>query len=240
MRYETMMKGIFVERPNRFIARVRINGEEALAHVKNTGRCKELLTQGATIYLEDHLHRMGSRKLRYSLIAVEKGDLLVNMDSQAPNEIVAEALSNGNISLPGMTPPYRFQREKTYGASRLDFFVEDCLGRIGYMEVKGVTLEENRCCRFPDAPTIRGRKHLEELQKAVEEGFACYVVFVLQMKSVISFRPNDEMDPAFGKELRSAAAAGVVVLAYDCEVTPSTLALDCSVTVELTEHSEGY
>lgn len=229
-----------MERPNRFIARVLIDGVEALAHVKNTGRCKELLVPGATIYLEDHFLRMGTRKLRYSLIAVEKGDLLVNMDSQAPNEIVAEALSLGDIVLPGMTPPIRFQREQTYGASRLDFLVEDVVGRIGYMEVKGVTLEENRCCKFPDAPTIRGRKHLEELQKAVEEGFVSYVVFVLQMKGAISFRPNDEMDPAFGKALRSAASAGVVVLAYDCEVTQSTLTLDCSVTVELTEFSEGY
>jgi sugar fermentation stimulation protein A len=235
-----MIKGIFLERPNRFIARVRINGVEALAHVKNTGRCKELLVPGATIYLEDHLLRMGTRKLRYSLIAVEKGDLLVNMDSQAPNEIVAEALSLGDLALPGMTPPVRFRREQTYGASRLDFLVEDITGRIGYMEVKGVTLEENRCCKFPDAPTIRGRKHLEELQKAAEEGFVSYVVFVLQMKGALSFRPNDEMDPAFGKALRSAASAGVVVLAYDCEVTQSTLTLDCSVIVELTEHSEGY
>jgi len=228
-----------VERPNRFIARVLIDGVEALAHVKNTGRCKELLIPGATIYLEDHILRMGTRKLRYSLIAVEKGDLLVNMDSQAPNEIVAEALTLGNLVLPGMTPPIRFRREQTYGASRLDFYMEDSLGRIGYMEVKGVTLEDNRYCRFPDAPTIRGRKHLEELEKAVGEGFVSYVVFVLQMKGVVSFRPNDEMDPAFGKALRSAASAGVVVLAYDCEVTQTTLAVYGPVTVELTEHSEA-
>ena len=228
-----------MERPNRFIARVLIDGVEALAHVKNTGRCKELLIPGATIYLEDHILRMGTRKLRYSLIAVEKGDLLVNMDSQAPNEIVAEALTLGNLVLPGMTPPIRFRREQTYGASRLDFYMEDSLGRIGYMEVKGVTLEDNRYCRFPDAPTIRGRKHLEELEKAVGEGFVSYVVFVLQMKGVVSFRPNDEMDPAFGKALRSAASAGVVVLAYDCEVTQTTLAVYGPVTVELTEHSEA-
>lgn len=239
MKYESMIKGIFVERPNRFIARVLIDGVEALAHVKNTGRCKELLIPGATIYLEDHILRMGTRKLRYSLIAVEKGDLLVNMDSQAPNEIVAEALTLGNLVLPGMTPPIRFRREQTYGASRLDFYMEDSLGRIGYMEVKGVTLEDNRYCRFPDAPTIRGRKHLEELEKAVGEGFVSYVVFVLQMKGVVSFRPNDEMDPAFGKALRSAASAGVVVLAYDCEVTQTTLAVYGPVTVELTEHSEA-
>ncbi len=231
-----MKKGIFLERPNRFIARVLINGEEALAHVKNTGRCKELLIPGATIYLEDHILRMGKRKLRYSLIAVEKGEMLVNMDSQAPNEIVAEALMSGKIVLPGMTPPILFRREQTYGASRLDFMVEDSLGIIGYLEVKGVTLEESRYCRFPDAPTERGRKHLEELTKAVGEGFAGYVVFILQMEGIQSFRPNDEMDQAFGNALRSASTAGVVVLAYDCEVTAFSLDVHEPVTVELTDN----
>jgi sugar fermentation stimulation protein A len=238
MKYEAMTKGIFVERPNRFIARVCIDGVEELAHVKNTGRCKELLIPGATIYLEDHILRMGKRKLRYSLIAVEKGEMLINMDSQAPNEIVAEALAIGKLVLPGLTPPIIFRREQTYGSSRLDFFLEDNLGRVGYMEVKGVTLEENRYCRFPDAPTERGRKHLEELIRAVEEGFVGYVVFILQMKGIQSFRPNDAMDPAFGVALRRAATAGVVVLAYDCDVTASTLEVYSPVTVELTEHSE--
>jgi sugar fermentation stimulation protein A len=238
MKYETMIKGLFVERPNRFIAKVLIEGEEVLAHVKNTGRCKELLIPGATIYLEDHILRMGSRKLRYSLIAVEKGNLLINMDSQAPNEIVAEALTNGAIVLPGLTPPIRFRREQTYGASRLDFSVEDSIGMLGFVEVKGVTLEEEGKCRFPDAPTERGRKHLEELQRAVGEGYAGYVIFILQMGGVKTFRSNDEMDPAFGKALRTAALAGVEVLAYDCNVTRSTLAVHKPVTVELTEHSE--
>lgn len=234
-----MTKGIFIERPNRFVARVLIDGEEALAHVKNTGRCKELLLPGAVIYLEDHQLRMGTRKLRYSLIAVEKGDLLINMDSQAPNEIVAEALAVGDILLPGMTPPIRFRREQTYGSSRLDFSVEDHLGRIGYIEVKGVTLEEERYCRFPDAPTERGRKHLQELRKAVGEGYLGYVVFILQMRGMKSFRPNDEMDPAFGKALREAALAGVEVLAFDCDVTRSTLAVYGPVRVELSVNS-GY
>lgn len=238
MKYESMLKGIFVERPNRFIARVIINGEEALAHVKNTGRCKELLIPGAIIYLEDHSARMGNRKLRYSLISIEKGDLLINMDSQAPNEIVAEALSSGNMVLPGMTPPMRYYRERTYGDSRLDFFLEDSLGRIGYLEVKGVTLEDHRFCRFPDAPTERGRKHLESLQKAVEEGYAGYAVFILQMRGMISFRPNDEMDPAFGMALRNAASAGVEILAYDCKVTASTMTLNGPVNVELTDNLE--
>lgn len=237
MNYEPMIKGIFIERPNRFIARVQIDGVEELAHVKNTGRCKELLVSGATIYLEDHIQKMGTRKLRYSLIAVNKAGMLVNIDSQAPNEIVAEALMLGNLSLPGMSAPIRYRREQTYGASRLDFLLEDSQGRIGYMEVKGVTLEENQHCRFPDAPTERGRKHLEELMKVVEEGYTGYVLFVLQMKGMNSFRPNDEMDPAFGDALRRAARAGVVVLAYDCDVSPSSLRIHNPVTVELTEHS---
>ena len=232
-----MTKGIFLERPNRFVARVLVDGEETRAHVKNTGRCKELLVPGATIYLEDHQHCMGSRKLRYSLIAVEKGDLLVNMDSQAPNQIVAEALSKGSLILPDMTPPICFKREQTYGSSRLDFYLEDSQGRIGYLEVKGVTLEDGRHSRFPDAPTIRGRKHLEELEKAVGEGYLGYVVFILQMRGMLTFRPNDEMDPAFGGALRKAASAGVSVLAYDCDVTQDSLRVCEAVTVELTDNS---
>lgn len=237
MKYESMTTGIFLERPNRFIARVTVDGREVLAHVKNTGRCKELLTVGATVHLEDHHGRMGTRKLRYSLIAVQKGELLVNMDSQAPNEIVAEAIAAGQLALPGLTGPILFRREKTYGASRLDFFVEDALGQMGFIEVKGVTLEENRNCRFPDAPTVRGRKHLEELQKAVAEGYMGYVIFILQMGGIQSFRPNDEMDPAFGQALRNAAATGVHVLAYDCAVTRSSLAVAEPVTVELSVNS---
>jgi len=238
MKYESMIKGIFIERPNRFIARVLIDGEEALAHVKNTGRCKELLVPGATVYLEDHFNRMGTRKLRYSLIVVEKGTMLVNMDSQAPNQVVAEALQRGSLDLPGMTPPLRFQREQTYGVSRLDFFVEDSLGRMGYVEVKGVTLEDDMHCRFPDAPTIRGRKHLEELQRGAREGYLGYVIFILQMAGIKSFRSNDEMDPAFGKALRNAAEAGVTVLAFDCMVSPSTLIVSNAVPVELSVNSE--
>jgi sugar fermentation stimulation protein A len=237
MKYESMIKGIFIERPNRFIARVLIGGEEALAHVKNTGRCKELLLPDATVYLEDHIDRMGTRKLRYSLIAVEKGKMLVNMDSQAPNEVVAEALAEGILDLPGMTPPIRFQREQTYGASRLDFFVQDSLGTMGYIEVKGVTLEDDMHCRFPDAPTIRGRKHLEELQRGTREGYLGYVIFILQMTGIKSFRPNDEMDPAFGTALRNAAEAGVSVLAFDCVVSASTLTVSAAVPVELSVNS---
>lgn len=237
MKYESMTSGIFLERPNRFIARVRIEGMECLAHVKNTGRCRELLIPGTTVYLEDHIDRMGKRKLRYSLIAVDKGNLLVNMDSQAPNEIVAESLLRGDMPLPGMVPPIQFERERPFGDSRLDFLVRDSAGALGYIEVKGVTLEEDLKCRFPDAPTIRGRKHLMELQKAVGEGYLGFAIFILQMEGIESFRPNDEMDAAFGKALREAAAAGVSVLAYDCAVTSDTLSVRRAVTVELSVNS---
>lgn len=237
MKYEAITKGIFLERPNRFIARVLVDGSECLAHVKNTGRCRELLVPGAIVFLEDHILRMGTRKLRYSLIAVEKGNLLVNMDSQAPNEIVAESLHRGILQLPGMVPPITFEREKSIGDSRLDFLVKDSLGVMGYIEVKGVTLEDGLHCRFPDAPTIRGRKHLEELQRAAGQGFLGYVIFILQMEGIRSFRPNDEMDPAFGKALRDAAASGVHVLAYDCAVTRETLSVSKPVPVELSVNS---
>jgi sugar fermentation stimulation protein A len=189
------------------------------------------------VYLEDHILRMGTRKLRYSLIAVMKGDLLVNMDSQAPNQIVAESLGKGDLLLPGMTPPLTFERERTFGDSRLDFFVKDSQGAVGFIEVKGVTLEEEMHCRFPDAPTIRGRKHLNELQRAVGEGYLGYVIFILQMKGIKSFRPNDEMDAAFGLALREAAEAGVSVLAYDCAVTCDTLSVREPVIVELSVNS---
>ena len=237
MKYESMTSGIFLERPNRFIARVLIDGVECFAHVKNTGRCRELLIPGATVYLEDHIQRMGTRKLRYSLIAVEKGTLLVNMDSQAPNQIVAESLLQGALQLPGMAPPISFEREKTFGDSRLDFLVKDSLGVVGFIEVKGVTLEEELHCRFPDAPTIRGRKHLDELKRAVGEGYLGYVIFILQMEGIRSFRPNDEMDVAFGMALRYAAAAGVSVLAYDCVVTSGSLSVRKPVPVELSVNS---
>jgi sugar fermentation stimulation protein A len=151
---------------------------------------------------------------------------LVNMDSQAPNQIVAESLQQGGLKLPGMMPPVSFEREKTFGDSRLDFLVKDSLGVVGYIEVKGVTLEEELHCRFPDAPTIRGRKHLDELKRAVGEGYLGYVIFILQMEGVLSFRPNDEMDAAFGVALRNAAAAGVFVLAYDCVVTSGSLSVN--------------
>ena len=170
MKYENICKGNFIARPNRFIAEVLIDEKKERAHVKNTGRCRELLIPGAEVYLEDFDGRMGTRKMRYSLIGVKKGEVLVNMDSQAPNKVCEEALLNGTLQLAGLGKLSLVKREKTFGDSRFDFYVEDEEGRKGWLEVKGVTLEEDGVARFPDAPTERGVKHVYELCKAVKEG----------------------------------------------------------------------
>lgn len=233
MEYRNICAGIFEKRPNRFIAEVDIRGSKEKAHVKNTGRCKELLVSGAEVCLEDHAGRMGTRKLRYSLISVKKGDRLVNIDSQAPNKAVKEALEQGKIVLPQMGELSLVKGEQTFGSSRFDFYTEDCSGKRAFIEVKGVTLEEDGVAKFPDAPTERGVKHIEELIKAVESGYLGYVIFVIQMKGVDRFRPNDKTHRAFGDALRKAARNGVGVLAYDCRVTETEMTLDSSVSVEL-------
>lgn len=236
MRYEKVCKGTFIERPNRFIAKVVIDGKEETVHVKNTGRCRELLVPGAEVYMEDFEGRMGKRKLRYSLIAVKKGNLLINMDSQAPNYVVEEALTDGRIKPPGMGKLTCIKREKTFGDSRYDFYLEDEEGRKGWMEVKGVTLEDNGICRFPDAPTQRGKKHINGLAKAVEMGYTCQVVFVIQMNGMRSFEPNDATDQDFGDALREASSCGVSVLAYDCTVEPDSLQINSQIKVEKIEN----
>lgn len=233
MKYENICEGTFIARPNRFIAEVETGGQKTLAHVKNTGRCRELLIPGAEVYLEDFADRMGSRKLRYSLIGVKKGDLMVNLDSQAPNKVCAEALTSGTLQLPGMGILEEVRREKTYGNSRFDFYIRDKAGQEGWLEVKGVTLEEDGVARFPDAPTERGVKHVQELIKASEEGFRGYVLFVIQMKGIRHFEPNDRTHRAFGDALRQAQRAGVTVLACDCLVTEDTLQIDSPVPVRL-------
>ena len=236
MRYEKVCNGTFIERPNRFIAKVVIDGKEETVHVKNTGRCRELLVPGAEVYMEDFEGRMGKRKLRYSLIAVKKGSLLINMDSQAPNYVVEEALTDGRIKPPGMGKLTCIKREKTFGDSRYDFYLEDEDGRKGWMEVKGVTLEDNGICRFPDAPTQRGKKHINGLAKAVEMGYTCQVVFVIQMNGMKSFEPNDATDQDFGDALREASSCGVSVLAYDCTVEPDSLQINSQIKVEKIEN----
>ncbi len=231
MQYPNVQKGIFLSRPNRFIAKVLIDGAEETVHVKNTGRCRELLGEGCAVYLAvcDH----PKRKTKYDLIAVEKRrenapPLLVNMDSQIPNDAVEEWLKKGNLFSENAV----IRREVTYGASRFDFYVEDG-ERKAFLEVKGVTLENNGASLFPDAPTERGVKHLRELATAVANGYEGYVIFVIQMKEIVSFSPNDEMHAAFGDALRQANAAGVQILAYDCIVKPDEIEMDAAVPIVL-------
>ncbi len=229
MEYKSICEARFLRRPNRFVADVLLDGREERVHVKNTGRCGELLVPGAKVYLQDFDGYMGSRKLRYSLIAVEKQRetdcLLINMDAQAPNQVVKEALTAGCLPLPGMGKLVQIRPEAVCGASRLDFYLQDETGREAYMEVKGVTLEQDGLASFPDAPTLRGIKHLRELSELARKGIGAYVLFVLQMEKMTAFAPNAQRHPAFAQALRDAAEAGVCVLAYDCRVTAHTLEL---------------
>ena len=264
MRYNIIYKGIFLSRPNRFIARVLLSADggraekEVVCHVKNTGRCRELLTAGAAVLVQFHPEAAAcGRKTEYSLIGVFKeraGELLlINMDSQAPNQVAAEWLKKmadapepcmGN----GLTAIRNIKREVTYGQSRFDLAFElimesalspaDGEGKISavrpaFMEVKGVTLEENGIAMFPDAPTERGVKHIMELAKAVEDGYEAYILFVIQMKGVHAFTPNRKTHPQFGDALKAACEAGVHVLARDCLVTEDSLAIDEAVAVKL-------
>ena len=215
MIYENIRPGIFRERPNRFIAHVEIDGQLETVHVKNTGRCRELLVPGAEVFCQ-HFDST-ARKTQYDLICVRKGPYLINMDSQAPNAAVKEWLLSG-----GLGPITDLRPETVHGDSRFDFsFQKD--GKPCFLEVKGVTLEEQGICAFPDAPTQRGAKHLRGLQRAAQEGFGAYVLFVIQMKPVRFLHPNDITDPDFGSALRQAAAAGVRVLAVDCFVSPAEM-----------------
>ena len=214
MKYENIIKGIFLERPNRFIAICEIDGKEEVCHVKNTGRCRELLAKGSVVYLEKSLNP--NRKTAYDLIAVQKGDRLINMDSQVVNkvalEFVPELFKNAQL----VKPEYK------YGNSRFDIYVETESEKI-FVEVKGVTLEDDGVVRFPDAPTERGVKHLKELQKAVTEGYKAYVLFVVQMSDVKYFEPNRNTHPQFADALTQAKENGVIPLAYDCVVRPDEI-----------------
>ncbi len=225
MIYENMQPGIFRERPNRFIAHVELDGKLETVHVKNTGRCRELLVPGAKVWCQRSENP--ARKTKFDLICVEKGPYLINMDSQAPNKAVQEWLLGG-----GMGQIRDLRPETVHGDSRFDFaFQKD--GKQCYLEVKGVTLEDGGICAFPDAPTERGAKHLRGLQRAVAEGCACYALFVIQMRPVLYLHPNDATDPVFGKALREAAAGGVHVLAVDCQVTPNSMTVGQTVEVRL-------
>ena len=230
MEYRAIQEGIFRERPNRFVAHVEIAGQLEVCHVKNTGRCRELLVPGARVYLERSDDP--ARKTRYDLVAVEKarfqGPLLINMDAQAPNKVFREwALSGGFRGALSLLRP-----ERVYGDSRFDFYWE-AGGEKGFVEVKGVTLEENGVACFPDAPTLRGVKHLEGLIAARAAGFQAAVCFVIQMEGMTCMKPNDITHPEFGAALRRAARAGVEVLAMDCSVTRTSLRLRRPVPVLL-------
>ena len=226
MRYPNIHKAIFLSRPNRFIAKVLVEGEELTVHVKNTGRCKELLVPGTVVYLEKSDNP--ARKTAYDLVAVEKGERLINMDSQAPNKLFEEWAKAGCFisDLTFLRP------ETTWGHSRFDFYWE-AKGRKGFVEVKGCTLEEDGWTYFPDAPTERGVKHLEELLLAKEQGYDAAVCFVIQMAEVRGFSPNDRTHPAFREALRRAADGGVEVLAYECKVIPGEVYITTKVPVRL-------
>lgn len=237
MKYENICRGKFIERPNRFVAVVDIDGRICRAHVKNTGRCRELLIPGADVFLEDFSYRMGSRKLKYSLIGVKKktssGILMINMDSQAPNKVVGEALEQGCLVPRGLENVSLLKSEYKYGNSRIDFLAKDRRGAEALIEVKGVTLEKNGTAMFPDAPTARGIKHIEELIAAKKAGYSACIIFVIQMKEVESFRPNDRTHPEFGRTLAEAQKKGVEILACSCIVEEDALELNRPVKVIL-------
>lgn len=226
MQYLNIIPGRFLKRPNRFIAHVETEEGIQTVHVKNTGRCKELLLPGAEVYLERGTNP--NRKTQYDLVAVKKGSRVVNIDSQAPNRVFEEWVLSGGF-LSGISA---LRREYVYGDSRLDFCLQTERGPH-LVEVKGVTLEEDGTVRFPDAPTERGVKHIRELQRAVQRGIAASIVFVIQMEDVSCLQPNDATHPAFGAALREAAAHGVGVYAVECAVTPDSLSVSRYVPVKL-------
>lgn len=226
MQYPNITKATFLSRENRFVATVSLEGREEKVHVKNTGRCRELLVPGASVYLV--YSDTKTRKYAYDLVAVEKGPLLVNMDSQAPNQEFGLWLNRGGL-MDGIT---YIKPEYQYGKSRIDFYFER--GEEKHLvEVKGVTLEEKGLCRFPDAPTERGVKHLEELMHAVEEGYHAWICFVVQMEGMTLFQPNQATDPAFAKALKMASEAGVQIKALGCHVTPNTMDITYEIPVDL-------
>ena len=225
MHYPNMTPGYFLSRPNRFIAHVEINGNEEVVHVKNTGRCRELLQPGVEVWCQESQNP--NRKTKFDLITVRKGDRLINMDSQAPNIAAGEWLRSG-----GLGEIVNLKAESFHGDSRFDFSFEKD-GKQCFLEVKGVTLENDGVCAFPDAPTERGVKHLKGLTKLAQEGYGAYVLFVIQMPDVKYLHPNGKTDPAFGAALREAAENGVQVLAMDCAITEDTMEIRLPVLIKL-------
>lgn len=226
MIYENILPAVFVDRPNRFIAHVELNGRLEVCHVKNTGRCRELLIPGCRVYVQ---HQSSpTRKTAYDLIAVEKGERLLNMDANAPNRVFNEYVRAGRF-LRGWSV---IRPETTHGDSRFDFYLESPGHRL-FAEVKGVTLEDDGVMRFPDAPTERGVKHLEGLARCVQEGYEAWAVFVIQTEDVRWMEPNRRTHPAFADALRQAAQAGVHLLALDCHTEPDRLEICRPVEIRL-------
>lgn len=226
MKYKNIVKGTFISRPNRFIANVEIDGQEEVCHVKNTGRCKELLMPGAQLFLQ--YSDNPARKTKYDVIGVIKNQMMVNMDSQIPNKVVYEWIKKGNL----FSKNAILRPEKSFGNSRLDLYVEDG-ARKAFIEVKGVTLEVNGVARFPDAPTERGIKHIQELCECINQGYEAYILFVIQMKGVYRLEPNWITHRAFGEALKIAREKGVQILAYDCLVTEDSIEIDQQITFSL-------
>lgn len=226
MRYDNITQGTFLDRPNRFVADVDINGQVWPCHVKNTGRCRELLRPGVPVYLRESPDP--ARKTRYDLICVKKNGQLVNIDSQIPNHAVAEWLKKGML----FPRDARIWMEKRYGNSRFDLYVE-AGDRRAYLEIKGVTLEIGGQARFPDAPTERGVKHVRELIQCLRDGYEAYLIFVIQMAGIQGFAPNWATHPEFGQALQDARQAGVKILAYSCQVQPDEIVLDAPVPIDL-------
>lgn len=223
-------EGIFIERPNRFNAKVLLDGEELTVHVPNTGRCREILKEGTKIFLREELNP--TRKTKYDLIAAMKGDILINIDSQIPNKVVNEALLNRKIDT--LHKYSKIKREKTYGKSRFDFKLSTEDEKENYfLEVKGVTLEDNGHCMFPDAPTERGARHILELIEAKKEGYGAGILFLVQIDNVETFSPNDERDPEFGRALRLARENGVDIMVYNCKVDKNMIEINKKIDIIL-------
>lgn len=219
MKYDNIREGIFISRPNRFIAYVEIDGKEEICHIKNTGRCRELLTKGARVLVQEF--DLEKRKTKYDLVSVYKGNNLVNMDSQAPNKIFADWVRKKEF----FGEDALIKPESRFGNSRFDFYIETKNRKI-YVEVKGVTLETDGIAAFPDAPTERGRKHINELCSCIDEGYEAYVFFVIQMKNIHKMIPNCKTDPEFAKALKKAKEKGVGIYAIDCIVKPGEVVAD--------------
>ncbi len=231
MRYERVVEGRFIRRLNRFVAEVEVDGVLRNVHVKNTGRCRELFIEGVRVFLEPA--KNPERKTAYSLVSLYKGEMVVNIDSQIPNKAAMIALKENPHLAKTVGNMTVIKPEVTYGKSRFDLYYENDRGERGFIEVKGVTLEREGIALFPDAPTVRGTKHINELIDSVKEGYRSYILFVVQLSPVEFFTPNQETDPAFVKALMAARREGVGILCYDSIVTPDSIRLNHPVDIHL-------